>query len=135
MAEVVRTLNAAAAFRLDVAADLLQAPGRGAGGWGAVIKVEAGETRHQAILRTIRAMPQAEQDRLRGLVDWVQEYEMGASSVPAARPESVPQSPRRSPENDLDLAPLDEDFNTYDDDAVSMALMSVEEAQGARPRM
>lgn len=134
VADPARPLGPKAAFRLDAAADLLQAPARGAGGWGMVIKVQAGESWHQAVLRNINAMSPADQDRLKGLVDWVQDYELGAMPAPAARPAPVASAPAMAPENDPDLLPLDLEFAQYDDEAVAMALMSVEDFQSVRPR-
>jgi hypothetical protein len=120
-----------AALRLDAAAAMLQAPVQGAGGWGKVIQVQPGEIWHQAVLRTIKSMPLAEQDRLKGLVDWVQDYELGTMSTPVARPAPapVPEAQIRAA-----LLPIEDDFSSYDDAAVEMALMSVESLNSNRPR-
>lgn len=134
MAEKAKPLVTLAAFRLDAAADLLQAPARGAGGWGMVIKVEASESWHQAVLRTIRGMPQADQDRLKGLVDWVQDYEHGSVPRPVMRNAPVAQKPARAPVSDPDLLPHYPAASSYDDEAAEMAMMSVEEFEPVRPR-
>jgi len=134
VAELTKVYGKVAAFRMDVAANLLQAPARGAGGWGVVIKVEAGKTWHQAVLRTISGMSLAEQGRLKALVDWVQDYEMGAAPAAALRPVPVGVIPAKLPEREPLLLPSEEEFTRYDDEAVSMALMSVEKFEPMRQR-
>lgn len=128
MVDAVRTMGKKALRRLDAAAAMLQAPRQGAGGWGMVIQVEAGETWHQAVLRTVRALPQADQDQLKALVDWVDDYELAAEPAPAARPSPVQVIPQ-----DPDLLPVEQDFSVYDDEAVEMALMSIEHLRSSRP--
>lgn len=139
MADPVRSLGKTAVFRLDAAADLLRAPARGAGGWGLVIKVEAGEGWHQAVLRTIRALPGADQERLKGLVDWVQDY--GADDEPPRPREAFVPAPHRplappvpAAESTSTASYMDEEFfPSPDDDAVMQALASIE-AVAERPR-
>ena len=134
MAEANRVLSPKAAFRLDAAADLLQAPVRGGGGWGLVIKVQAGETWHQAVLRTIKEMPQAAQAHLKGLVDWVEDYERGATAKPALRPPAPAAAPAPVRVETATVALPDDSYAEGDEDAVAMAMLSVEEFETDRPR-
>jgi hypothetical protein len=67
-------LSDRAASRLVAAGRLLQAP-PAVGGWGQSIRRQEGESYPQAVLRSISALPPVDQARLRGLVDWVEDYE------------------------------------------------------------
>lgn len=130
MAEVVTPLGKKAIFRLDAAADLLQA--RGAGGWGLIIQAHAGEAWHQAVLRTIRSLPQGDQLRLKGLVDWVQDYELGAPARAPVHSFAAPLPPvtqlvaEHPPAVDGGEYELD-DAMDLDEEAAMMAMASVTE--------
>jgi hypothetical protein len=130
VADPTRTMSRKAQRRLDAAAAMLQAPRQGAGGWGMVIQVQPGETWHQAVLRVIQGMPKTEQDQLKSLVDWVDDYELAPEPERPARP-ALTYSGRSQP--DSGAQSIDQEFDSLGDDAVEMALLSVEDIRSARP--
>lgn len=151
MAETVtrkRELGLQARQRLDTAAQMMLAP-RAAGGLSKVIQAREGEGWYEAVLRVLNTeISQAERDRLRELVDWVQDY--GFDDDPA-RPEAsrsplAKLTPRRQLDaaapvmapapvveaavdaglSEDDLPMIDIDPPDFDDEAELMALASVE---------